>query len=55
MACPFLKEDYVGFCSASAFPYVPSIVELEQKCFKDSCETCINCNSLQATEQVKAD
>jgi len=42
MTCQYFKEDYVGFCSASDFPYIPSICELEQLCFKDfsACSIC---------------
>ena len=51
MACPFLKEAYVGYCSACDFPYTPSIIELEQQCFTDSFESCVHFNNLYATEQ----
>ncbi len=52
MACPFLKEAYVGYCSACDFPYTPSIMELEQQCFKDNFESCVNFNNLHATAQI---
>ncbi len=52
MACPFFKESYVGYCNACGFPYVPSIFELEQQCFKDSFEVCINFNSLHPMAQL---
>jgi hypothetical protein len=50
MSCPFFKEDYIGFCGASDFPYIPSIIELEQTCFKDSFKSCVNFNNLLVTE-----
>lgn len=35
MACPFFREDYLGCCcTATRMPYVPSIAEMEQHCFK---------------------
>ncbi len=42
MACQYFKEDYVGYCSASDFPYIPSIRDLELFCFKDfrACSFC---------------
>jgi len=52
MACPFLKEAYVGYCSACDFPYTPSIIELERQCFKDSFESCVNFNNPRATTQI---
>ncbi len=42
MTCQYFKEDYVGFCSASDFPYIPSISEMEKLCFKDS-GACVIC------------
>jgi len=36
MACPFFKEDYIGYCGACDFLYIPRIIEMEQRCFKDS-------------------
>ena len=35
MACHYFSEDYVAFCSASDFPYVPGIREMEELCFKN--------------------
>jgi len=35
MACHYFSEDYVGFCSASEFSYVPGISEMEELCFKN--------------------
>jgi len=35
MFCHYFSEDYVGFCSASEFLYVPTISEMEELCFKD--------------------
>ncbi len=55
MACPFLKVAYVAYCSACDFPYTPSIIELEEQCFKESFESCVHFNNVQATEQVAAD
>ena len=52
MACPFLKESYVGYCSACDFLYIPSILELEQQCFKDSFEFCVNFNRLHPMAQI---
>jgi len=52
MACPFFKVAYVGYCSASDFPYTPSITEMEQQCFKDSFESCVHFNNLHATAQI---
>ncbi len=40
MNCPCLKEEYVGVCTASPLPFVPSIAELEQFCF---CERFTEC------------
>ncbi len=51
MACPFFKVAHVGYCSACDFFYIPSIMELEQQCFKDSFESCVNFNNLHATTQ----
>jgi len=34
MACPYFREEYVGFCTAMNRPYVPSIAQMEQHCFK---------------------
>lgn len=34
MACPYFKEEYVGFCTAMRTPCVPSIAKMEQHCFK---------------------
>jgi len=54
MACQYFKEAYVGFCSASDIPYVPSIREMEQLCFKDSCVCSIltysSCNEFQGAD-----
>jgi hypothetical protein len=52
MSCPFFKEDYnnIGFCSTSDFPYIPSIREMEQQCFKDGSDSCAKFNDLSATE-----
>jgi hypothetical protein len=33
--CQYFNEDYLGFCSATAFLHVPGISEMEQLCFKD--------------------
>ncbi len=52
MACPFFKEAYVGYCSASEIPYIPSIIELEKQCFKDSFESCVNFNKIHPTPQI---
>jgi hypothetical protein len=52
MACPFFKKAYVGCCSASEFPYIPSIIELERQCFKDSFESCVNFNNIHPTAQI---
>ncbi len=35
MACPYFSKNYVAFCSASKFPYVPGISEMEELCFKN--------------------
>jgi hypothetical protein len=51
MSCPFFKEANVGYCSANDYPYIPSIRELEQQCFKDSFKSCSNFNNLSSTEQ----
>ncbi len=55
MACPFFKEAYVGYCSACDFPYTPSIIELEEQCFKDDFESCVHFKNLQTIEQVTAE
>ena len=55
MACPFFKVAYAGYCSATDFPYTPSITELEQQCFKDDFESCVNFNNLHATAEIAAD
>ena len=34
MACPYFREEYVGFCAAMNRLYVPSIAKMEQQCFK---------------------
>ncbi len=36
MSCPYFEDAYVGVCNASDFPYVPSIAEMEQYCFKEN-------------------
>ncbi len=51
MACPFFKECYVGYCGASRFPFIPSIIEREQQCLKGSFESCVNFNNFHATAQ----
>jgi hypothetical protein len=55
MACPFFKKAYVGYCSASDFPYTPSIIELEKQCFKDSLEFCVNFKKLHTTASFATD
>ncbi len=55
MACTFFKESYVGYCSACDFPYTPSIVEMEELCFKNNSESCFIFKKLQAAEQVATD
>jgi len=55
MPCPFFKEDYIGFCSASNFPYTPAIGEMEQQCFSDSFDSCANFSNLLATEHNSMD
>lgn len=35
MSCQYFNEDFVGFCGATEFSYVPSINEMEQLCFKN--------------------
>ena len=52
MACPFFKESYVGYCSACDFFYIPSIIELEHNCFKDSFESCVNFKELYPTAGI---
>jgi len=52
MACPFFKEAYVGYCTASEFPYIPSITELEKQCFKDSFDSCVNFNKIYPTAEI---
>lgn len=52
MSCPFFKEGYIGYCSASNFPYVPSIFELEQNCFKESFEHCANFCGPKVSRQI---
>jgi hypothetical protein len=54
MACPFFKVAYVGYCNANESPYTPSINELEQQCFKDSFESCINFNKVHSTARIVA-
>ena len=48
MACQYFKEAYVGYCSASDFPYIPSIRDMQLFCFKDfrACSFC--CRSQDA-------
>jgi len=56
MSCPFFRENYnIGYCSASDYPYVPSICEMEQKCFKDSFDSCATFNNLSATAHDRID
>lgn len=55
MSCPFFKEDYIGYCSASDFPYIPSICEMEQQCFNDSFDSCVNFSNPLATEHNRMD
>lgn len=50
MSCPFFKEAYVGYCGATAFPYIPSICELEHHCFKDGFESCTNFDTAPAVK-----
>ncbi len=52
MACPFFKETYIGYCSACDFPYTPSIIEMEQLCFKDNFKCCSHFNNCQTTVEV---
>ncbi len=52
MACPFFKETYIGYCSASGFPYTPSIIEMEQLCFKDNFKCCVHFNNLHASDKI---
>jgi hypothetical protein len=33
--CQYFHKDYVGFCGAAAFPYIPSIRELRSRCFEN--------------------
>lgn len=51
MACPFFKAHYAGFCTASDCSYIPSIVEMEKKCFNDSFEGCSRFNGLDMAEK----
>lgn len=46
MACKYFNEDYLGFCGATAFSYVPGIGEMEQLCFKDF-HTCLIYNEYE--------
>lgn len=54
MACQYFNEDYVGYCSASALPYIPSICELEGQCFKDFL-TCPIYNEFRSANTVTAE
>jgi len=48
MYCPFFKERHnIGFCSATDFPYILGIREMEQQCFKDSFGSCANFSNLK--------
>jgi hypothetical protein len=40
MSCPFLKEGYVGICTASENVYIPSIARMETWCFSRGHESC---------------
>ncbi len=55
MACPFFKEAYIAYCGACDFPYNPSIIEMEQLCFKNSFESCFYFNNLDAAAQIATD
>jgi len=55
MSCPFFKEDYIGFCSASNFPYTPAIREMEQRCFSDSFDSCATFSDLLETVHKSMD
>lgn len=35
MTCRYFNEDDVGFCGATESLHVPSIIEMEQLCFKN--------------------
>ena len=45
MSCPYFKEGYIGVCIASELRYVPSIVRMEQYCFKEHYRFCPNLNA----------
>ncbi len=40
MSCPYFNEMYVGVCEALEEPYVPTIGELEQFCFREHYRSC---------------
>ncbi len=46
MTCQHFKEDYVGYCSATDYPYIPSLRDLELFCFKDF-RACSFCDGFQ--------
>ncbi len=50
MACPCFQEDYVAFCGASQFPYVPCIDEMERLCFRDGYAACPIFRNLKPTD-----
>lgn len=53
MACQHFCDDYLGFCGASAFTYVPRISEMEQLCFKNF-EDCSIYNAFRRTQSPVA-
>ena len=55
MSSPFFKEDYIGFCRASDFSYIPSIREMELTCFTDNFGSCATFNNQLGTEQSRMD
>lgn len=48
MTCKYFGEHPVGFCSASDFPYVPSLREMELYCM-GNCHTCMICRERHNT------
>lgn len=54
MHCPFFtEENYVGVCSASQLPYVPSIDDLEKYCFTQKCRECRILRTFQSSDEGK--
>jgi hypothetical protein len=40
MSCPYFRENYFALCARSDSPYVPSIAEMEDHCFKEEFYSC---------------